>query len=134
MNAAYRALTPSDASWATHIAADIRKTRKLNVERCENESSADLFARTRDRVCKACWYFRSQLAGQAFTQWQCGVCAVADTHSSTAVPRVCGDCAETHKLCTRCGGDVFMRVRRSTWPTPALPPTPPAPYECGDAP
>lgn len=75
--------------------------------------------------CKACYYLhRSRWGGASITRWHCGVCATEGIHGSTAVPCVCKSCAKEHELCSNCGGDLHMRVRRRTFPTPAPSPAP----------
>jgi ribosomal protein S27E len=66
-------------------------------------------------LCKACHYF-SQLGGAAITNRECAGCGKDQTFGSTATDALCLDCANTHSLCKRCGGDREMRVKRNTWP------------------
>lgn len=62
--------------------------------------------------CPACYYSGGRMAGQAFTQRQCGLCDAVILHSNTAVPVLCGPCADKHGLCRNCGGDREMKSRR----------------------
>lgn len=64
-------------------------------------------------LCKTCYYiYGSALAGQAFTQRPCGVCAGTITHSDTACPVICDACSKKTRLCKRCGGDRELRQRK----------------------
>jgi len=122
MRSNHRALTRGAIQMATrmaeHQAADMLRRAELYAEDLERA------AREPALVCKACWYFRrGALAGQAFTAWTCGVCATEATHHDTATPKVCRECAAKHFLCTRCGGDLYMRTNRRTFPELTLPAT-----------
>lgn len=84
--------------------------------------------------CKRCFYLRrSRLAGQAFTDWFCGLCGSREVWGCTHTPKVCKTCAKEHKLCTECGGDLDMRDQRRKWPTPVESPTPPVTTGDSDA-
>lgn len=67
--------------------------------------------RLKQQKCKFC-YYRSGLAGQAFTNWQCGLCDYEGQNANTDVPALCIVCAEAHGLCVKCGGDLEMKQRR----------------------
>jgi hypothetical protein len=97
----------------TELAA-VNRTAALNAERL-----ADFFAkaaivagdgqkeaRLKARSCSRCFYLdRGRLAGQAFTGWTCQLCREEQSmHPNTAVPRVCGPCADAFGLCAQCGG------------------------------
>jgi hypothetical protein len=76
-------------------------------------------ARRAKGECAPCFYLRSRrLGGAAMTTWHCGLCATPDTAGSTATPKLCAGCAQTHRLCTWCGGDQETRTSRAEWPTP----------------
>ena len=66
--------------------------------------------RLSERQCLYCFYLPdSQLAGQAFTQWQCRYCDHVGSHPNTAVPRCCNDCSDELGMCVDCGGSLDMR-------------------------
>lgn len=63
--------------------------------------------------CTYCFYFNgSYLVGQAFTEWECGVCSKSEIYPNTGVPKVCKECADIHSLCVRCGADIHTRTDR----------------------
>ena len=97
----------SSASWNARERIEVTCARAMAVL-LDNERSE----RTRRLECKCCFYLRSGLAGQAFTEWKCVVCDTQDTWANTSTPRVCVACAKKHSLCVRCGGDIHMRSRR----------------------
>lgn len=72
-------------------------------------------ARQEASLCKACYYF-TQMGGAAMTNRECAGCGKDQMYGSTATDTLCLDCANTHSLCKRCGGDQEMRTRRNTWP------------------
>jgi hypothetical protein len=91
------------------VDATIRKAKEL-------EEDAQREERLGRQFCKACHYF-SRLAGQAFTSQPCACCATPQTFSSTLTDVLCMNCATTHDLCKRCGGDIEMRIDGRTWPS-----------------
>ncbi len=87
----------------------IEKARK-NLARCEVDAERE--ARCNVYECKMCFYLRgARLAGQAFTDRPCDICAKVVTYSSTATMKYCKPCAEKHQLCRECGGDLELRTR-----------------------
>lgn len=76
-------------------------------------------ARKKERVkaceCAACFY-RSGIGGAAMTNRPCMSCGKNQLYGSTYTDVLCLDCAEMHRLCKHCGGDLEMRVRRKEWP------------------
>lgn len=65
--------------------------------------------------CSYCFYMNgSKLAGQAFTEYNCGVCDKDLMHPNTAVPVACEDCAKKHCLCVDCGADLHLRSGRKS--------------------
>lgn len=68
--------------------------------------------RVENLLCKRCYYRGGTLAGQSFVTYHCGICEAQDTHPNTASPRLCTKCAETHKLCVDCGGDLQDKKRK----------------------
>ena len=90
---------------AEEMKTDPRKVERL--KRCE---------------CRACYYLNgSRIGGAAMTDRPCMCCGKVQHYSSTATDVLCMSCAEKHKLCKRCGGDVEMKVRRKGWPEAELP-------------
>ena len=92
----------------------LNKTQRVQayVELCE-EVFLDL--RRDDRLakqeCKMCFY-RTKIAGQAFTEWKCKACDRSGNNSDTAVPELCMECAEKYRLCRHCGADIDGKDRR----------------------
>lgn len=69
-------------------------------------------ARLARQFCKACHYDRGGLAGQAFTTQPCACCNTDQRYSSTNTDSLCLPCAQTHRLCKHCGGDIGMDETR----------------------
>lgn len=68
--------------------------------------------------CRYCYYLRKgAMAGQAITQWSCGVCLKDGSWANTNTPRICDDCSKKHRICVSCGADVHDRVARKFDPS-----------------
>lgn len=44
-----------------------------------------------------------EMAGQAFTKWQCKICGYKGQHHNTAIPTICPECAVITNRCSKCG-------------------------------
>ena len=51
---------------------------------------------------------KKSIAGQAFTRYECAICAEIGTHHNTAVPKVCRKCANKLNVCETCG-EIMVR-------------------------
>lgn len=81
------------------------------VDDCKKD--ARKVERLRQYECKWCFYFRGdRIAGQAFTDYTCGVCRKECSWSNTAVPAICPECTMRLKICRRCGADLNYRKRK----------------------
>lgn len=119
MNPRYRPLTPSDAQFRSSLARSIAEEAVQQVRAFERDEQAE---RRREAVqCRSCFYLGGTMAGQAMSAWACGLCAEEHIHNNTNTPRLCTSCAQIHSLCSRCGGDLEMRVGRTCWPEPVPP-------------
>lgn len=65
-------------------------------------------ARVTSQRCKMCFY-RSSVAGQAFTGYTCGLCHQEHQHPNTNTPSVCMPCAAMNELCHQCGAELNER-------------------------
>ena len=101
--------------------ADVKNRTQINKVASEKacsvieEYTKDKQKQAREGLCKCryCYYLRgARLAGQAFTEWNCGVCDKESMHCNTSTPVVCMDCAKKHSLCSSCGGDLYDREKR----------------------
>ena len=88
-----------------YIAETERRT-----EECRTDSRRE--ARQKDRECRWCFY-RSGMAGQAFTDWTCWSCGKEDQSSTTSHPRLCVECADKLGLCERCCADRELKSRKT---------------------
>jgi hypothetical protein len=71
-------------------------------------------ARQASQLCTCCFYVVPvRIAGAALTTVPCGLCQTPCTFASTAVDRLCVECAKGHELCKRCGADIELREQRS---------------------
>jgi len=64
------------------------------------------------QYCVCCFYRESTLAGQAFTENQCGVCEVEMQWSSTHQEKLCLSCAQTLGLCRECTSTIDLKEPR----------------------
>ena len=60
--------------------------------------------------CQVCHYSGPFLAGQAFTKSKCKCCGVEMMFSSTAVDKLCVQCAVANEACVKCGADIDLRM------------------------
>lgn len=91
------------------------------------EHDTDRVARRKDCLCKFCHYRGSVIAGQAFTDGECGICRTPIQSSNTYIPVLCRDCAKKHSLCRQCGADMELRTRRRKFDFPKVQEIPPEP-------
>jgi ribosomal protein S27E len=54
------------------------------------------------KQCTSCAE-RRIVAGQAYTRFECAICAEIGRHHNTAIPKVCRKCANKLNVCERCG-------------------------------
>lgn len=59
-------------------------------------------------LCKKCYYTPS-LAGQAFTEYRCGLCKSTQLHHNTDTPALCLQCAALYKLCVHCSCTINLK-------------------------
>jgi ribosomal protein S27E len=90
---------------------------KLARQLTEDPESA---ARLERHYCRSCFY-RTRMAGQAFTAQDCACCGEEQTYSSNSTDILCLPCATTHDLCKHCGGDINMDSKRRTLLSPNMP-------------
>jgi len=103
--------------WTSETVQSIGRSRALHFEdylrRGERaREDAQKHQRIASRECRYCYYVSHDLAGQAFTEWQCMSCVETQMHSNTAVPKLCDKCADNLEACVRCGGS-------REWQTPS---------------
>lgn len=53
--------------------------------------------------CRACFYVHRRIGGDALTPFTCTCCGQAAIAATTAVPRLCPDCAQAQSCCQECG-------------------------------
>jgi hypothetical protein len=71
----------------------------------------DAAARLERHYCLSCFY-RTRLAGQAFTTQDCACCGHEQTYSTNSTDILCHPCASLHDLCKHCGGDINLDSKR----------------------
>lgn len=109
-----RSLTVAELERINHATANGARNMAHEMAKLAVLATDTRAAERRARqCCAACEYLsRYRIAGQAFTDWKCQVCAVPQpAHSNTAVPRLCLGCARAYGLCASCGGDVELQHR-----------------------
>jgi hypothetical protein len=74
----------------------------LRVDKARADKGRE--AREASRECPFCFYVMVVMAGQAFTEFDCGSCEGKFSHHNTRVPRLCDGCADSLEACVRCGG------------------------------
>ena len=93
----------------THWANCEAETLIKNVSEFQSDSRQE--NRKKIHECKRCFYLRgSTIAGQAFTDQDCGICSQTMTFGNTDTNVVCYPCAENHDLCVKCGGNINMTI------------------------
>lgn len=80
----------------------IRDTREF-VNKIENDP--DSIRRLDIQNCKTCHY-STRMAGQAFTDSECGFCDNMMTFSNTDTDMLCQRCATMNEACKHCGGEM----------------------------
>ena len=95
--------------WDASAVESIGRSRQmyfLDYQRRAARASVDGLRDQRHamRECRFCFYVSHGMAGQAFTEYQCGACKKFYQHPSTSVPKLCDDCADKFEACVRCGG------------------------------
>ncbi len=101
--------TEFDFQWATDRA--IERISAINKKFYDYNFDPNKKERIKISLCKPCFY-SSSISGQAMTEWECGLCGKKELNSNTDIPEICLDCSIEYDLCSHCGADVFLRVRR----------------------
>lgn len=58
--------------------------------------------RESQQECKFCFY-KTTIAGSAFTDYKCEICQNTYSHPNTAVPSYCINCSKDQDICKNCG-------------------------------
>lgn len=103
-----------DAGKVNHSTELSRNLVELTLERTVRLiGDVDGEKRLAQGECKACFYLRGTIAGQAFTNWRCDGCQeIQKPWSTTAYPRLCKPCSESLQACRRCCADLELQIRR----------------------
>lgn len=103
-----------------HWAWQTNRSRDLFVDLIDRANKAqgdtEQAQRLEKQQCISCFYIRDRIGGAAMTTQPCACCLVPEMYASTATDELCLPCANTSKLCKRCGGDIDMKVGRRNWP------------------
>lgn len=73
-------------------------------------SDSDKAKRLEKQECQCCFY-DSRIGGAAMTDSTCGLCEKTTHFGSTAVDKLCKECAKKHDLCKHCGADINYNKR-----------------------
>jgi hypothetical protein len=84
----------------THFAKKLIRDVRRDMQQMRDDARRE--ARQARGECHACFYLRGQICGQAFTSYKCRLCEQEFQHPNTAVPKLCGPCAEREGRCRRC--------------------------------
>jgi len=110
---------PPSARWTEDDVAQVgfrnKERMDFSVARAMNFlMDRDKEKRLKSNLCALCFYSGPGMAGQAITGWNCRVCLKDQPlWGNTSPPLACEKCSKKHKLCTDCGADLYLRVRRS---------------------
>lgn len=116
-------MSPATLRSATHRAhSKVQGIFELAQALTEDVHQAIRHAR---HYCKACFYGPPRLGGAAMTTQPCMCCGTPQQYNSTNTDALCEPCAQKHRLCKHCGGDIDMDVMRVDWPMSAPPASPP---------
>lgn len=78
------------------------------------KADLDKKKRTAAHICVLCYYHtEGTLAMQAFTDTNCSLCDKEMRFSSSAIDKICNDCAEENKLCVECGCKISLKKGKS---------------------
>lgn len=114
-----RVLSPRDLAFATSMSAmRVRDALKLADQLRDDPHAAQ---RQEKLQCRPCAYI-TRMAGQAFTDYVCGLCGSSGSHHNTNTPKICRECAAKWDLCVCCAGDRELAEKRTTWPLATLTP------------
>lgn len=84
------------------VVRDLKKASQLLLDPDSKE-------RSERKECLRC-YYKSVIAGQAFTDYVCKICKRALSHSDTNPPEICMECATDNKLCRCCMSKLYCEV------------------------
>ena len=73
----------------------------------------DKKVRRLEQYCVCCYYRESTMAGQAFTESQCGVCQKDMRWSTTHQEKLCPECSNRLGLCRECGATMELKEPRA---------------------
>lgn len=79
------------------------------------QTDADREKRMERHECLACFH-GGKIGGAMMTERPCGLCGTLQMYGSTCTDALCLRCAQEHRLCKHCGGDIDMRANRRKWP------------------
>lgn len=82
-------------------------SKKAKILKADPEKSF----RTSASICKVCFY-GIRIGGQIRSTRQCAFCDKFMSASNTEVDVICIECAQSQKLCRRCGADVDLIQRK----------------------
>lgn len=75
------------------------------IRQCERvRADSQSAIRHGHRQCQYCYYLRSSIVGQGFTQYICTGCRKTLQHPNTGIPVLCPKCSDKWRACSRCGG------------------------------
>lgn len=101
-----------------HTSMSLERIKRMRKSLAHYEIDDRRESRLKAGECKTCYYTRTTIAGQAFSQRECKTlgCNELTRHSNTDVPDFCQVCSEKYGICRRCGGDLEQKERRSLKP------------------
>ena len=105
-------LTAYDVQFITDIKKRYVKETILHAKNAETDN--DKPNRLIKQECVYCYYIgNSRVGGCAMTEAPCSICEKVIMYGSTCTNKVCLNCAKLHNLCTYCGADIELRIRRT---------------------
>lgn len=99
------------AEWDTNRMKDYGEDAVRDALRWSTD--AEKQKRKKEGECRTCFYLRSgRIGGAAITSYPCGLCGEICNSGSTNCNKLCRACGDKYQLCTYCGSDIDLRVRR----------------------
>lgn len=94
----------------TNISKD---TLSSFIKRAEKaKADTDKKARREASECRCCFYLFDRMGAAGNFKAACRICDKEMSFVTTTLDVLCLDCAKKHELCTRCGGQVDLSLRK----------------------
>ena len=80
-----------------------RRIHYLRQSLIAYDQDRQCFERRAQHRCRACFYVHRRIGGGALTPFTCTGCGQTAIAATTAIPRLCPECAQVQTCCQACG-------------------------------